>query len=411
MPLFSETALRPSILRALDDLGLHDMTPIQSQTFDPLLEGRDLLGLAQTGSGKTAAFALPLMQRFLKDEGKRLPQTAKVVILAPTRELALQILQNLKSYSKYLHFKSVAVFGGVSINTQIKDLQKGSDFLIATPGRLQDLLERDAVSLDHTGTLILDEADRMLDMGFLPAIKELARRMPRERQNILFSATWPEEIAHWADRLLSDPIKIDVTPDFKLNPNIKHRLYNVAQIDKKPLLRHLVGQQGQKKTIIFTNTKKTAADLNHYLQHHKIDCTALHGDKSQSARNRAVEKLDNHEVSILIATDVAARGLDIDNIETVINFDIPTKPENYIHRLGRTARAQNKGNAFSFCDATETIPLARIEVFLGQPISSLEVPTLKRERHFKPTTHKPTSARPQRTSRKFNLHSRKKGER
>lgn len=361
MEKFSELPLSPVILKNLADAGYETPTPIQREAIPHLLEGRDLLGIAQTGTGKTAAFSLPIINYLANKPLQVKSGEPRVLILTPTRELASQINDNIQKYSKGLHLKTGVIFGGVGQTPQVEALRRGLDILVATPGRLLDLMEQRFINLDKIEVFILDEADRMLDMGFIHDIKKVIAKLPPQRQTLLFSATMPDEISHLAGKLLKNPKRVEVTPPSSTVERIDQRVIFTQRVHKYQLLRKLLGEEGVELTLVFTRTKHGANKIVDYLAHHNIPSAAIHGNKSQSARESALANFKEGKIKVLIATDIAARGLDIQGVSHVINFDLPVEAESYVHRIGRTARAGRDGDAISFCDETERDALARIQ--------------------------------------------------
>lgn len=372
MKKFSDCGLRPPILRSVEESGYKVMTPIQSQAIPIILEGRDMIGVAQTGTGKTAAFSLPLLQRLLKGEGKRNSKTARSLILAPTRELAIQIADNVRTYSKYLHLKSAIVYGGASPNPQIKSMSAGVDILIATPGRLLDLMNQGHIILKQVEFLVLDEADRMLDMGFIRDIKKIIAEIPRKRQTVLFSATMPKNVEALAQSYLYNPQRIEVAPAATTAEKVDQHVLMVPKSRKRALLAHVLKDQKIERVLVFTRTKHGANRVSKHLDQIGIKTSAIHGNKSQNARQKALSAFKSGEIRALVATDVAARGIDVDGITHVINFELPNEPESYVHRIGRTARAGATGVSLSFCDFDERAYLKDIEKIIRQ-----QVPILK----------------------------------
>ncbi len=366
--LFSDLELIEPLQRALRDLRYEKPTPIQEQAIPLLLKGRDLLGCAQTGTGKTAAFALPLLQNLAKSKARPGRRQALVLVLAPTRELALQIHQNFEDYGRYLDMKTAVIFGGVGQSPQVKDLYEGVDVLVATPGRLFDLLEQKHVYLDKVQAFVLDEADRMMDMGFINDIQKILKILPKQRHNLFFSATMPKDIAKLAESILRDPAKVEVAPESSTAEKVEQWVMYVDKPKKRDLLKHVLQDKALKKVIVFTRTKHGANRVAEVLQKIKITSAAIHGDKSQGARQRALEDFRSGHCRVLIATDIAARGIDVDDITHVINFEIPHIPENYVHRIGRTARAGREGIAISFCDVEEKSFIRDIEKSIGKTI-------------------------------------------
>ena len=370
---FSSLPLAPQLLRAIQDEGYTIPTPIQAQAIPPALNGRDVLGCAQTGTGKTAAFALPILHRLhtegVADErGRRLP---RALILCPTRELAGQITGSFNAYGRHTRLRHTAIYGGVSQIHQERALHRGVDILVATPGRLIDLLDQGIVDLSEINTLVLDEADRMLDMGFIQPIRRIASHIPEDRQTLFFSATMPREIVSLADSLLSDPVRVTVSPVASAAPLIEQSVYMVGRHQKQALLHHLIGEHEIERTLVFTRTKHGADKVARRLNRAGINADAIHGNKSQNQRQRALDGFRAGKSRVLVATDVAARGLDIDDISHVFNFDIPHEPEAYIHRIGRTGRAGAAGAAIAFCDHEERSLLRDIERLTGKKIDAV----------------------------------------
>jgi ATP-dependent RNA helicase RhlE len=365
---FNDLGVAEPLQRALNAEGYAHPTPIQSQAIPVLLEGRDLLGLAQTGTGKTAAFALPLLQRLSTGHEQRKAKSMRGLILAPTRELVIQISDSLRTYGRNLHLKHFTIVGGVSQGPQVKAMAGGVDILVATPGRLLDLVNQGHVRLDGVQIFILDEADRMLDMGFIRDIRKIADRVPKQRQSMLFSATMPKEIEHLAASLLNDPTRIDIVPPKRTAEKIEQSVYYVPSNDKRSLLIQLLRDPAMERVLVFTRTKHVANRVSEHLENAGVPSDAIHGNKSQNARQRALEQFRSGSVRVLVATDIAARGIDIDNVTHVINFELPNEPESYVHRIGRTARAGTSGIAISFCDASENAFLRQIERMTKTPI-------------------------------------------
>lgn len=358
--------------RALRANGYINPTPIQALAIPSILEGKDLLGCAQTGTGKTAAFALPILETLFRQEQKGSYHHLQALVLAPTRELALQIHENFVAYSKHSGLVCEVAFGGVPIYGQIKALTRGADVLVATPGRLLDLIHQGYVSLAHLLFFVLDEADCMLDMGFIHDIKKIIRELPEERQTLFFSATMPPEIQKLADLLLHNPVKAAVAPVASVATTIEQHVYMVASNDKKALLVHLLQEGKKEKTLIFTRTKHGADKIGKHLNSFKIGAGVIHGNKSQAARQSALRKFKAGELSVLVATDIAARGIDVDSLPRVINFDLPDVAETYVHRIGRTGRAGKDGIALSFCDADERGNLSSINKLTAQSLKIVQ---------------------------------------
>ena len=365
---FSDLPLIEPILLAVKKAGYETPTPIQAQAIPHLLQGKDLLGCAQTGTGKTAAFALPILNNLGKSKFNVQPKNVNCLILTPTRELALQIFENFKTYSTGLNLKIAVVYGGVGIGPQIKAVQDGVDVLIATPGRLLDLVQQNKLSLKQVKTFVLDEADRMLDMGFIHDIRKVLVMIPKQRQTLFFSATMPPEIEKLSSSMLTNPVRIEVNPVSSTAEKVEQYVMYVEQSRKRDLLRHLLLDPKFYRVIVFTRTKHGANRVSEVLTKNKISSEAIHGNKSQNARQRALDLFKNNKIQVLIATDIAARGIDIDGITHVINFEVPNISESYVHRIGRTARAGSTGIAISFCDIEEKSYIRDIEKLIGQPI-------------------------------------------
>lgn len=364
---FQELGMIPSILNALKKEGYTSPTPIQEQAIPPVLRGKDLLGCAQTGTGKTAAFAVPILQR-LTEQGAAQPKKIRSLILTPTRELALQIYESFTAYGHYLSLKSCVIFGGVPQNAQVQQLRRGVDILVATPGRLNDLINQGFIKLQDVQIFVLDEADRMLDMGFINDVKKVIAKLPQKRQTLLFSATMPPEISELVDTILYQPEKITVTPPATTVEAIDQSVYFVDKENKRKLLIHLLQKPEITSALVFTRTKHGADRVVRELTRAKISAAAIHGDKSQNARQKALGDFKKHVTRVLVATDIAARGIDIDELSHVINYDIPEVPETYVHRIGRTGRAGLSGIAVSFCDINEKADFARIVKLIGKDV-------------------------------------------
>ena len=358
---FAELELLAPISRAVAEAGYDTPTPIQEQAIPHLLDGRDLLGIAQTGTGKTAAFSLPLLDFLAGDPLPRIAKQPSALILTPTRELAAQIGQNLETYGRYLDLRFAVIFGGVGQSPQVKQLRQGVDVLVATPGRLLDLMDQGHVRLDSVEVFVLDEADRMLDMGFLPAVRRVLAKLPKDRQSLLFSATMPPDIVAIAHSVLTDPVRVEVAPPATTVERIAQRIMLVEKGDKRDLLLHVIEQPGMDRVLVFTRTKHRADRIARHLKRAGVDAAAIHGDKGQGARERALDGFRSGSIPVLIATDIAARGIDVPEISHVINFDLPNVPESYVHRIGRTARAGRSGEVVSFCDVDEREHLRVIE--------------------------------------------------
>ncbi len=351
------------ILQALKREKYVEPTPVQEKTIPLLLKDGDLIGIAQTGTGKTAAFVVPILQKLHEKNGNNRSKSPKALILAPTRELALQISESFKTYGQFLNLKHTEVYGGVGINPQIRALENGIDILIATPGRLLDLMNQRRVNLNKVEYFVLDEADRMLDMGFVRDINKIVSVLPKERQSLFFSATMSNDITKLTHKFLNNPIRIEITPQSTPVEKIKQRVFFIDQQNKIELLLDLMGNEEMKCSLIFVRTKHKADKIARMLNQNRIRVDAIHGNKSQHQRIQALNDFKSGKIKILVATDIAARGIDVDNISHVINYDLPNEPENYIHRIGRTARAGNNGIAYSFCSADERDYLHQIEKF------------------------------------------------
>ena len=351
---FNELNLLEPILNALTKQGYTEPTPIQQQAIPYVLEGRDVMGCAQTGTGKTAAFAIPIIQRIHASKQTDNSNKIRSLIVTPTRELAIQIEESFKNYGSELKLRYTVIFGGVNQSQQVNRLKNGVDVLIATPGRLLDLIQQGFVKLSDLEIFVLDEADRMLDMGFIHDIKKIIKLLPQKRQNLFFSATMPKEIIGLANTILTDPKMVEVTPIASTSDLIEQHIYHVDADEKKNLLIELVkAQPTEARVLVFTRTKHGADKVVKFLQKVQIKSAAIHGNKSQNARQNALNDFKNNNLKVLVATDIAARGIDIDDLEMVLNYEIPNIPETYVHRIGRTGRAGVKGVAVSFCDQTE----------------------------------------------------------
>ena len=366
--LFSDLGLLEPIQRAIEESGYTEPTPIQKAAIPHLLEGRDLLGCAQTGTGKTAAFALPILNRLVKFPRRADQRQTRVLVLTPTRELAIQIGESFKTYGAHLQLKHAVIYGGVGQGPQVKALSGGVDILVATPGRLLDLINQKYLNLKMLDVFVLDEADRMLDMGFINDIRKVIAMLPPRRHNLFFSATMPNDIKKLADSMLTNPVLVEVTPVSSTAELIQQSVMYVDRSQKKELLRHVLSDKAFSRVIVFTRTKRGANQVSEVLEKNGISSAAIHGNKSQSARQRALEEFRAGKIRVLVATDIAARGIDIDNITHVINFEIPNIAESYVHRIGRTARAGTDGIAISFSDAEERAFIKDIEKLIAQPI-------------------------------------------
>ncbi len=365
--LFDSLGLSEPIMQAVKEKGYKEPSPIQAKAIPPVLEGRDVLAAAQTGTGKTAAFTLPILQK-LSSKSQKGKRVIRALILTPTRELAAQIGENVNTYGINLRLQSTVIFGGVSPKPQISSLRAGLDILVATPGRLLDLQEQGFINLEHVEIFVLDEADRMLDMGFIHDIKKVMRLIPLKRQNLLFSATFSPEIKNLTQSILNDPVVVEVTAPNSTADNVDQCVYRVSKANKTSLIKHLIKEGGWKQVLVFTRTKHGANRLSEKLTKSGIPAAAIHSNKSQGARTRALAGFKAHEVRVLVATDIAARGLDIKLLPYVINFELPNIPEDYVHRIGRTARAGNNGHAISLVQDDEVSYLRGIEKLLKERI-------------------------------------------
>ncbi|WP_339834860.1 DEAD/DEAH box helicase [uncultured Flavobacterium sp.] len=371
---FKELNLIPNIQQAVEEIGYEKPTPIQEQAIPAVLEGLDLVACAQTGTGKTGAFAIPiinLIHRIVGSSNKK-SKHIRTLVVTPTRELAIQIQENFDSYGKYTNIRSMVIFGGVSQVSQVDQLRKGVDVLIATPGRLLDLNKQGYIDLDYLHHLVLDEADQMLDMGFINDVKKIVKLTPDNRQTLLFSATMPVAIRELADKFLTNPKYISVDPISSTAEKVDQKVYFVDKGDKRKLLYHLIKNDDLKNILVFTRTKHGADNVVKALEKDGVKAAAIHGNKSQNARQRALKDFKDQKISVLVATDIAARGIDIDDLPFVINFDIPNISETYVHRIGRTGRAGKSGLAISFCDKEEKAYLKDIEKLIRIKIKVVE---------------------------------------
>ena len=352
--LFEDLSLSKSVQRAVFEEGYTQATPIQEQSIPIVLAGKDLVGCAQTGTGKTAAFAIPIIHQLHRIVGSsKKAKVIRALVVTPTRELAVQIGQSFDTYGKYTNLTQITLFGGVSQNPQVDALKNGVDIVIATPGRLLDLHKQGFIDLNHLHTLVLDEADQMLDMGFVNDVKKIVKLTPKNRQTLFFSATMPIAIRELAEMFLTDPETVTVSPVSSTAENVEQRVYFVEKTEKRNLLYHLIKNENLSNVLVFSRTKHGADNVVKALRKKDIPAEAIHGDKSQNARQRVLDAFKNKEIGVLVATDIAARGIDIDQLPFVINFDLPNIPETYVHRIGRTGRAGNGGIAISFCGKDE----------------------------------------------------------
>ncbi|MFT6077891.1 MAG: ATP-dependent RNA helicase RhlE, partial [Rickettsiales bacterium] len=410
MPQFKDLKLNPQIISALEKKGYTQPTPIQEQAIPHILEGKDLLGIAQTGTGKTAAFSLPILDNLFKSNKPVQANRVRSLILTPTRELASQIVDNVKLYGQDLNLKSGLIFGGVNANPQIKAAKQGFDVLVATPGRLLDLMNQGHIRFAELEIFVLDEADRMLDMGFINDVKKIIAKLPKERQTLFFSATMPNDVSKLADSILNNPTKVSVTPASTTVERIEQSINFVEKSNKPLLLKTIVkNSEDNDSFLVFSKTKHNANRICAFLDQHAIKSAPIHGNKSQSAREKALEEFRGGKVKVLVATDIAARGIDISTITHVINYDLPNEPESYVHRIGRTGRAGRAGIAISFCDNSEKPFLKDIERIIKMKIPVDEnhalhgvessgtnsLPTIKRgDSGRKPSSKNPTNRAP-----------------
>ena len=369
---FDEFGLRAELLDAIRASGYTTATPIQQRAIPHVLEGQDLLAAAQTGTGKTAAFTLPLLQRLAADQPAPGRPPVRLLIVAPTRELAAQIHDSVRTYGRKLSLRSAVIFGGVGMQPQVDRLRKGVDILIATPGRLLDHLQRGNLRLDRVQSVVLDEADRMLDMGFIHDIRRLMKQLPAQRQTLLFSATFSTEIRRLASGMLSSPVEIDVAPRNSAAETVAQRVYRLEKAEKRRVLSRLIREGDWQQVLVFTRTKHGANNLSRQLDKDGLTTAAIHGNKSQSARTKALDGFKRGRVRVLVATDIAARGLDIDHLPHVVNYDLPHVAEDYVHRIGRTGRAGNEGEAISLVAPDEAKLLKGIERLLKRPLERAE---------------------------------------
>ena len=398
---FNNLQLIEPVLQALANEGYTIPTPIQEKSIPPILQGKDLLGCAQTGTGKTAAFVIPLLQLIYEEKQKAGIRShhCKALILTPTRELAIQIGESIRAYGCFLPLRHHVIFGGVSQHTQVQAIRRGIDILVATPGRLLDLIQQGHVSLRDVKHFVLDEADRMLDMGFVQDVKRIITRLPSKRQTLFFSATMPGEIRQLAAMLLNNPVKVEVTPPATTVDLIQQSVYYTEKHNKQSLLIHLLQDHSIETALVFTQMKHAADKLARTLNNSGIRTEAIHGNKAQAARQKALENFKNRRTRVLVATDIAARGIDIDELTHVINYELPNIPETYVHRIGRTGRAGAKGVAVSFCDWSEKIFLSDI-----QKLTRKQIPVVKSHLYDVPGMH--DIVRP--TANSYNVRIKKK---
>jgi len=412
---FEELGLIKPILDALKAQGYEQPTPIQEKAIPSILQKKDLLGSAQTGTGKTAAFAIPILQN-LSEKDQRTNQI-KALILTPTRELAIQIEENFQAYGKHLKLKSLVIFGGVKQHAQEQQLKRGVDILIATPGRLLDFISQGIIKLHHLQIFVLDEADRMLDMGFVHDVKKILKIIPAKRQNLFFSATMPKEIANLASEILVNPVKVEVAPVSSTADTIQQSIYFVDNSNKTDLLIHLLENPKLDQVLVFSRTKHGADKIARKLHQSKISAEAIHGNKSQNARQNALSNFKSKKTRVLVATDIAARGIDIDELKYVVNYELSDVSETYVHRIGRTGRAGSEGTSFSFVDGLDLANLRSTEKLIGKkipvvtdhPFHTDNLVEQKRDSNNKPFTPrpKPTGQRSEKPKNKSNFFRKK----
>ncbi len=409
MTEFKTLNLSDQIMGVIEREGYKTTTPIQAQTIPALMEGRDVVGVAQTGTGKTAAFSLPLIHRMSTNTKWAEACKPHALILAPTRELAVQIDDSLRTYGKGSRLRTAVVFGGNSMRSQIRAMEKGVHILVATPGRLMDLHQQGYVKFDEVTTFILDEADRMLDMGFINDVKKVAAKMPKGRQTVLFSATMPKAVAALAEELLSDPVRVSVAPESTTAERVDQKVYFLPKDKKRSLLGDLLANKDLERVLVFTRTKRGADRVTKFLDQIGVKADAIHGDKKQSARQRALRAFKDGKIRALVATDIAARGIDVDGITHVINYELPNEPESYVHRIGRTARGGAAGIAISFCDADERAYLKDIEKNTRQKVDVVvDHPFHSAEIAHQPAAPKAKAGRKGGTGKKQPWHQRRK---
>jgi ATP-dependent RNA helicase RhlE len=383
---FEQLHLIPSILKALKDENYTHPTPIQSQSIPPALKGRDLLASAQTGTGKTAAFSIPILQQLvLEQETQKGPRKIRSLIVTPTRELAIQIGESITAYGKYTNIRSTVIFGGVNQNAQTRALEKGVDILVATPGRLLDLMGQGYISLQDIRYFVLDEADRMLDMGFIHDIKRIIKELPKKRQSLFFSATMPKTIVRLSHEILTQPERVSVDPVSSTAETVQQYVYKTNKKTKMDLLLHILKNPDMDQVLLFSRTKHGANKIAKKLRNQKIEASTIHGDRSQNQRQKALNDFKDGKIRVLVATDIAARGIDIDKLQYVMNYDIPNEPETYVHRIGRCGRAGEEGISISICEPEENAYIRDIEKLIDQKIERIED-------HPFPQTDKPMTA-------------------
>ena len=406
---FKELGLNKPIVRAIEEQGYENPTLVQEQAIPLVIEGKDVIASAQTGTGKTAAFALPILQNlFDRQDASKKGKKIRALIVSPTRELALQIEENFNKYSKYTNLRTGIVYGGVSFEPQKDVIRKGIDILIATPGRLLDLHKQDFLHLDYVETLVLDEADLMLDMGFIDDINKIVRLCPEEKQQLLFSATMPYKVVELAKEVLKDAVKVEVAPTSSTVKGVEQLLYYVPKPKKIELCLHILRNTVKGNVIIFRRTKYGVDKLEKSLVKNGYKVDSIHGDKTQNLRQEALQKFKNGAVNILIATDVAARGIDVKNVDAVINFDLPNISETYVHRIGRTGRAGKNGVAYSFCSADEKDYVISIQKLINKHIDVIEEHPYPLDPKAKPEVHKSPNSSKYRKGRKSEASKKKK---
>lgn len=397
---FESLGLSPSIVKALDKLGYETPSPIQVQAIPAVLTGKDVMAAAQTGTGKTGAFAMPIVHSRIEAQQRPKPNHVKALILTPTRELAAQVLQSVKDYHQFTDLQSTVAFGGVSINPQMKSLRKGIDILVATPGRLLDLFQQNAVKFNQLEVLVLDEADRMLDMGFVHDIKRIIKLLPAKRQNLLFSATFSDDIRKLATQFTHQPIEVAVSPKNTTAATVEQSIVHVEKSNKSTLLAKLIKDNDWQQVLVFSRTKHGANRIAKQLISKGITAAAIHGNKSQGARTKALSEFKDNQLRVLVATDIAARGIDIDLLPNVINYDLPHVPEDYVHRIGRTGRAGATGHAVSFVTNEDAKQLKDIQNLIGQHINVMEVEGLSAKAMSLAPIKAPKPKRPKKPKRK-----------
>jgi len=390
---FEDLNLHPTLLKAVKDQNYITPTAIQEQAIPLILKDNDVLGTAQTGTGKTAAFALPILHHLINEKSNNNKTEIRALVVTPTRELAIQIGENFTDYAKYNNIKNTVIFGGVKQGTQTNALANGVDVLVATPGRLLDLMGQGFISLNDIGYFVLDEADRMLDMGFINDIKKLLEKLPKNRQSLFFSATMPNSILTLSNTILRNPKKIAVHQVSTTAETIQQSIYYTNKSDKKDLLFHILKNKDINQILVFSRTKHGADRIVRNLQKNNIEAAAIHGDKSQNQRQRALQSFKDYKVRVLVATDIAARGIDIDKLSYVLNYDIPNEPETYVHRIGRCGRAGEKGVSISICEPEENVYAKDIEKLIKQKIEAVQ-------NHPFPQTEKPMNAQQKKESEK-----------